>query len=110
MAISDGGVLILRTALLPYQRASGGLVAFEQCVDECLGFLMFERVSMLASQGLSREAYRSFWSLLPPEFLTHPVEDLVAPILGVSVRLPVTGWTSRDFEESVPVQYLTVVN
>ena len=37
------------------------------------------------------------------------MEDLVAPLLGFCARLRVNGSISRDLEESIPVQYVTLV-
>ena len=79
VVISDGRVFLLRTALVPYQRTFADLAAFEKCKEECLGLFKLVGDSMLASQGLCGEMYSSFSSLLPREFLTESMEDLVAP-------------------------------
>ena len=82
---SDGRLFLLRTALVPYQRTFAELVAFEQCVEECLGLFKFMGVSLLASQRLSGGVYRSYLWLLSREFLTlnKEIEDLVVLFLGV---------------------------
>ena len=107
LVVRDGRVFLPRTALVPYQLT---FADFEQCVEECLGVFKFVGVRTLASQGLSGRLYRSFSSLMPRDFLTQSIEYLMVPLLGVPARLRVYGWISLELKESVPVQYLTIVN
>ena len=110
VVISDGIVFFDRFARVPYQRTLADLATFEQCVEECLGLLKFVGVSILECQCLSRGVYHYFSSMLPQEFLTRPMEDLLVPFLGNSAQLCVNGLIFLELDESTPVQCVTVVN
>ena len=103
VSVRDGRVFPLQTDFAPHQWTFSDLTSFVQCVEDGLDVIKLVKFSVLSAQGWVLS------SLLPRQFVTKPMEDLVAPFLGVFALLRVNVWTVRDSEEYVLVRYVTVV-
>ena len=100
---------LLQKVLVPYYWIFAGLNCLQRCVNECLGLLKFVGFWMLTVQKLSDWMHHPL-ALILPGFPEKPTEDLVAPFLHCWAQFRVEKLFSRELGESVPNQYLTVVN